>query len=255
MARSFASLDLVQLPRLDGASAQTLGTEIISTARDQKLSGPVSEALDELIVAHRALQSAAAQRLPTTVSEDPARTKAADIALDASWSALFDLLNAWSKLPGHAHADLATTLISQIYPEGLKFVLLPYKIEWAESQTRLLLIKDRKLDAGLEQLGAAAFLKRLRDAHKEYGDALGVTTAAKAELATTSLREALDAFCDALRHYIVCVAASARTKDSKSGELVQALLAPVQRWSSPGQAAKVPAPTTPVDAPAAPTAP
>jgi hypothetical protein len=112
----------------------------------------------------------------------------------------------------------------------------------------LLLIKDRKLDAEFEKLGAAPIVKRLRDAHKEYGEALGVTSASKVVAANANLRDVLDEFSAALRHYIVCVAASVRTKDAKSAALAEALLAPVQNWTTPGgQSAK--APDVPVEPP------
>jgi hypothetical protein len=129
MPRTFASLHLVQLPKLDSTSAQTLGTEVLAAAKSKTLASNVSDTLDELAAAHRALQSASAHRLPMTSSADPARTKAADAALDLTWSALFDFLTAWSKLPDHENATIANGLLAQIFPEGLKFVLLAYKLE------------------------------------------------------------------------------------------------------------------------------
>jgi hypothetical protein len=249
MQRTYASLDLVQLPKLDSTSAQTLGTEVLVAAKGKKLAEHVADSLAELSTAHRALQSASAQRLPTTISADPARTKAADNALDLTWSALFDVLTGWSKLPGHDSASVAENLLAQVFPEGLKFVLLAYKLEWAESNTRLLLIKDRKLDSDFDKLGATPILKRLRQAHIEYGEALGVTSATKESVATANLRDVLDDFSGALRHYIVCVAASVRKNDAKSAALAEGLLAPVQRWTSPGgQYVKAPdAPQAPVE--------
>jgi hypothetical protein len=256
MPRTFASLDLVQLPKLDSSSAQTLGTEVLAAAKGKTLAANVADALDELSGSHRALQTASAQRLPTTSTADPARAKSADAGLDLTWSSLLDFLTAWSKLPDHENAIIANKLLSQLFPEGLRFVLLAYKLEWAESNTRLLLIKERKLDAELDKLGASPIVKRLRDAHKEYGEALGVTSATKMAVATANLRDVLDEFSGALRHYIVCVAASVRKKDPKSAVLAEALLAPVQNWTSPGgQSSKTPsAPTEPAPSPEPPAA-
>jgi hypothetical protein len=252
MTRTLASLDLVQLPKLDTTSAQTLGTEVLAAAKGKNLASNVSDALDEFATAHRALQAAAAQRLPTTTSADPARAKTADANLDLTWSALFDFLTGWSKLPDHENASIANNLLSHVVPEGLKFILLAYKLEWAESNTRLLLIKDRKLDAEVDKLGGGPILRRLREAHKEYGDALGVTSATKAVIANANLREVLDEFSAALRQYIVCVAASVRKKDAKTAALADALLAPVQSWTTPGgQSSK--APDAPLEPPPAPS--
>jgi hypothetical protein len=258
MPRSFHALDLVQLPRLDSTAAQTLGTEVLAAARGKTLPASVSEALQDLTLAHRALQAASAQRLAALPSTDPARTKAADTALDASWSALFDLLNGWSKLPDHELGALASGLVARLFPDGLKFVLMAYKLQWAESNTRLLLVKEHKLESELERLGALPLLKRLRDAHKEYGEALGITNVSKVEPATATLRETLSEFCDALRHYIVRVAATVHRNDEKSAAFAQTLLAAVERWSLPGSQTTKPATdtdatpgtTTPVTPPA-----
>jgi hypothetical protein len=57
---------------------------------------------------------------------------------------------------------------------------------------------------------------------------------------------------DALRHYIVRVAASARRKDAKSAALAHAPLAPVQAWQAPSNARTLDAPPEPATpAPAA----
>jgi hypothetical protein len=249
MARSFSALDLVQLPKLDASSAITLGTEVFAAAKSRDLVDPVTEALTDLGAAHKALQSAVVRRLPSVAAADPVRSRAADIALDASYGALFDFLSAWSKLPDHDNAPLAAELAAQIFPEGLKFVLAPYKVEWAESQSRLSLIKQLGLEASLDKLGAGPILKRLREAHKEYGEATGITTAANAEEATASVREAFDEFANALRHYIVRVAASVRKQDRKSDELARSLLAPIERWETPGAGAKPIAAPAPAPAP------
>lgn len=254
MARTYSYLDLVQLPKLDGMAAQALGAEVLAAAKDHKLPDAIADALADFESAYRALRTAAAGRLPTTVTGDPNRSRSADANLDACWSALFDVVTGWSKLPGDDLADVAGDVLAQIFPEGLKFVLSAYKLEWAESNTRIGIIKDRKLDKNIEKLGALPILKRLREAQKEYGDALGVTAASAAPAATATLRDALSAFNDTLRRYIVCVSASVRAKDPKTGELAQLLLDPVQRWEGSAGSSRQgpedpPAPTPPGPAP------
>lgn len=252
MKRSFHAFDLVQLPRLDAAGAQALGSEVLTVARSKELPEPLAESLAELSAAHRALVSTAAARLPLP-RVDPAVSKAADSALDASWSALFDVLGAWAKLPNHPRAAVAASLQSQIFPEGLKFLMLAYKLEWAESNTRLKLIKSRELDAEIEALGAASILKTLRDAHRRYGEVLGITALRDEEEPTALLREMLDAFAGALRQYVVRVAASVRSKDPSSAELAAELLSPIVSWQTPVRSTPVepepqpvpPAPPTP----------
>src|SRR5262249_53134424 len=146
-------------------------------------------------------------------AEDPQRAKLADQAIDAAWSGLFDWLTGWSKIPGVAKAKVAQELVTKLFPDGLKFVLLAYKLEWAESDARLLLIKEEKLDAQIGKLGGEEILKALHAAHKEYGEAIGITGAPAEGLST--IRDALDDFIDALRTYVVRVSASVSKKDKK----------------------------------------
>jgi hypothetical protein len=258
MKRSYEPFDLVQLPRLDATGAQALGTEVLTIAKTKDLSEPVAESLTELAVAHRALVALAADRLPTT-KPDPAASKAADAALDASWRALFDVIGGWSKLPNHAQATLAASLRSQLFPDGLQFLKLAYKLEWAESNSRLLLIKNRRLEAAIEELGAGSILKTLREAHKTYGQVLGITQAKQAEQDTTGIRDRLGEFATALRRYIVRVAASVKTKDESTAKLAVELLSPIQDWESTGRTPPVdvepppePVPTPPEPVPTPP---
>jgi hypothetical protein len=100
-------------------------------------------------------------------------------------------------------------------------------------------------------MGAAR--QQLRDAHKEYGEALGITAEGQ-DIATANIKEPLKDFTDALRAYVLAVAAHADPKDEASGELTDALLAPLYRWQSyvtvaaseptpPGPAPTEPGPT------------
>src|SRR5262249_24525722 len=152
---------------------------------------------------------AAVERLPAIA--DPLRAKAADLAIDAVWSGIFDWLTGWSKMSGLPEAQTAASLLLQLFPDGLKFVLLAYKLEWAESDTRLLLIKERGLDAELQKLGGEKILKKLHAAHKEYGEAIGIGGAPAPDI--PRIREALDDFVDALRTYVVRVTASVSKKN------------------------------------------
>jgi len=246
MSRTFESLDLVQLPRLDASSAQALGKEVIVAAKGERLPAAVAEALAELTAVHTALERTVALRLPTSAGPDPARTKRADAALDAGWSALHDVVAGWSRAENLRQGTVAATLLPKLFPEGVRFVLLPYKLEWAESSARLRLIKDQGLDRDLDKLACGPILEQVREAHQEYGDALGVTAAVENDNGVANIRDALDTFVGALRDYVVRVAASISKRDPKTRVLAQALLAPIQRWEVPGGGTKVtPAPEPP----------
>src|SRR6185295_16689481 len=115
------------------------------------------------------------------------------------------------------------------------------KAEWAESDTRLRLIDGQGLGAAIERLGGAPILDRLRDAHRRYGEALGITTASEPAAAVANLRTLLAAFADALRHYIVRVVASVRKGQPATAAFARELLAPIENWEAPGASSKAPA--------------
>jgi len=228
MTRTFRPFDLVQLPNLDAAGAQTLGAEVIAVATGKTLPPPIAEALADLTAAHQALKKAAEQRLPSADAGNPA-SQAADMALDAAWSSLFTLLRGWSKLPDHSHADVAATLLGQVFPDKLRFTQLPFKLEWAESDTRLRTIDSRGLAKDLETLGATPALIQLRKLHAQYGEVLDITTPSNPQPAA-NIRDALEVFRDSLRVYVVRVAASERQQDPSSADLALELVAPIERW-------------------------
>src|SRR5262245_44663004 len=233
MARSYSAVDLVQLPNLDAGSAQALGAEILNAADKVKGAEPlpesVAEALGDLSQALLVLRKAAAKRLAPP--GDPQRAKLADQAIDAAWSGFFDWLSGWAKMPGLAKAKIAGDLSTKLFADGLKFVLLAYKLEWAESDARLLLIKQRKLDVEIKQLGGEDILKALHAAHKAYGEAIGITATPED---SAKIRDALDGFTDALRAYVIRVSASVSKKDKKSPARAEALLKPIVTWETPG---------------------
>src|SRR5262249_40162335 len=157
----FSAVDLVQLPNLDVASAQALGAAILNAADKAKAEAPlpesVDEALAELSQALKVLRKAAVKRLAPP--GDPLRAKLADQAIDAAWSGFFDWLSGWAKMPGLAKAKIARALLAKLFADGVKFVLLAYKLEWAESDARLLLIKEQNLDVEIKELGGEDILK------------------------------------------------------------------------------------------------
>jgi hypothetical protein len=235
MARSFTTVDLVQLPALDAGSAQALATAVLSAAEAvEHLPDPVTEALHELKQALYVLQKITSQRLRASMN-DPQRARRADVKLDACWSGTFDWLTGWAKMPDLAEAEIASSLLSQIFPDdSLKFIQVAWEVEWAESRDRLQLIKDEHLDAPIEGLlGGKKILAALRAAHHAYGDALGIT-AAPTEEEKASLREALFELTASLRQYVVQVSATVRRKNVKTAELAAKLLAPITAWEKPG---------------------
>jgi hypothetical protein len=235
MDRSFEASDLVQLPTIGVAGAIALGTELATqVSASGKLPAPIAKAVATLNASHLALRDAAQGRLPDASMLEGASVREADRTLDAAWSSAFDWCTGWSKLPlelNAAKVAIARGLLVSLFPTGLKFTQIQYKLEWSESQTRLDLIDREQLGASFDALGGEAFLKTIRAAHKAYGEALGLTKA-KTEAASPSLREPLDAFLAALRVFVVRVSAHSDPEVPGSAELAKKLLAPVARWRS-----------------------
>ncbi|WP_437563640.1 hypothetical protein [Sorangium sp. So ce542] len=253
MRRTFTAVDLVQLPKLDAPSAQALGTEVLTAAKAvlgdrgaaRKVPEGVMEAHEDLTSALATLNQAVATRLPSQPTEDTARAKAADITVDAIWSGLYDVLGGWSKVAGLPEAETASSLRAALFPRGLKFTQIAYKLEWAESNTRILMIKDGDLGAQLKRLGVGKILDRLYAAHEAYGAALGITSPVEgAEVEVTNVRAALDELVDALRTYVVRVSGMVSKRDPRKTEIAQQLLAPIENWrpaAARGKAAETPA--------------
>jgi hypothetical protein len=256
--RSFAAGDIVQLPKLNVAGAIALGTELATKAKDAgKLPAPIAKALGKLDAAHAALRTAAKDRLPDPATLDSPDAREADRVIDAAWSATFDWVSGWTRLPLDTNADrvaIARALMTSLFPEGLKFTQLQYKLEWAESQTRLDRIDAEHLGEKFTHLGGEDFLKTLRKAHKAYGDVLGLTKAKKAEAPVASLRDPLDAFLMALRSYVVKVTANADEDHPESVKFVDELLQPLASWQSAAAQPQAAA-SAPAESPAAPAAP
>jgi hypothetical protein len=237
MDRSFSPDDLVQLPQLDAMSAIALGEALLTAAKARKpLPKTIAKAHDKLAASVAALRTAAAGRIGTPATSSP-RASAADRILDACWSALFDWLTGWSKLPDAPQAKQAAAILADVYPEGLKFTQLAYKLQWGESDARLELIKTKGHDDTIRDLGGQVFLTKLRASHKEYGEALGITRVPDAR-ATATIRSALDAFTAALRKYALKVSAHVDDEAPETSVIAEALLEPLARWEGSGGRAK-----------------
>jgi len=133
-----------------------------------------------------------------------------------------------------------------LFPTRLKFTQLAYKLEWAEADTRLARIDKADFAAQIAELGGALILEHLRDTHRAYGDALGITVSGQ-DSTPSGLREPLNQFLKCLRSYILVVAAHADEANPDSVLLTDSLLAPLQRWQS-----RAPAVATPVETPSPP---
>lgn len=229
--RTYTMNNVIQLPVLDASGALALGEQLVTVGKAaSKLPKPLAKAFNGVVTTLDVLRRANADRLPVLQDDDPKRAPTADRWIDAVLSGMFDWLNGWSKLPNEAQATVARSLLAELYPKGLKFIQIHYKLEWAEVEARLVRIEARGLDAKIRQLGGAPFLTQLRQAHKEYGEALGITGVLTPQEPASGVRDAYDTFILALRNYVLKVAAHVEPDEPETEELAAILLAPLQAW-------------------------
>jgi len=249
--RSFTALDIIRLPRLDAVDAHSLGQAIIAAAEGQPLSDGAKETFGEVSVALRHLGDVLKSRLPRAEGTGSA-TREADTKLDAAWSATYEFLDAWARLPDEPKAAIAARIRERLFPDGLRFTKVQFTRQWTESDRRLSLLDEENLDKGFQELGGLAFVQAIREKHKVYGDVLGLTKAREEPVEEQTIREARDRLTDALRAYVLQVSAMERKSDPNSGKLVERLLEPLANWqsrpASPQSAPKAePEPPTPTD--------
>lgn len=232
----YTAQSIVNLPRLSAADTQVLVTELltVATGQEQALSSSnqtfptsISRAKTRLTTAYQELAIA----LVPIPAADSQVKKSADLILDRAWSALHDLVTAWTKLPEplNQYTDKVASLDALIFSEGLAFLNLDFKSEWQQSQSRLDAIAAQGHQQTLALIGGLVFLEHIRRAHADYGQVLGIT-AVKTEENSPAVREKMYATQNALRDYINKVVAWADPEEPGSEALAEALLAPVCAW-------------------------
>ena len=243
---AFTATELVQLPRIGAQAARALGTQVLAAAKAHKVPKGVVKAHSQLTAAHTALGTALVVQFGAGTAEDPGDSdpviQELDRILDNCWSGVDDRLLGLTKLPGGtAGAAEAASLRRRLFPGGLAFLKLAYRLEWSESQTRLDLIEQEGLGATVDQLVGKAFLPALRLAHEKYGRALGMDKPIAETGSVPQVRGAFDTFVKALRNYVVKVVASIEDDEPETQAHADALLAPIQAWAATKRVPSAPA--------------
>lgn len=249
---TYTPVDVIQLPRLPTASANALGRQMVAAADAQK---PFPKGLvkprDRLRAAHTALQEAILAQFGAGAeggAPDERAAQECDRILDNCWAGLDDRLAGLARLPpGAAGVAEAAALRKRLFPTGLSFLKLPYKVEWSESQTRIDLVDRDGLAPVIAKLAGEQFLPAIRDAHTAYGKALGMDKPLAEAAAVPLVRGALDAFAAALRAYVLKVLASVDEDDPATQAVADALLAPLAAWSTPVKRSKEEATAPPAE--------
>lgn len=233
MARSYLPIDLVSLPPLSAAETLALAAQLLTTADSSRAVRSLGEPLEELRTASDELRAQLITRRALAVSQDPARAREADRQIDGAWSATRDWLSGWRKLGAASpSAEGIAKLDDAVFGAGgLGFITLKFEKQWAEGESRLSILSSRESQSLIRELGGALFVEHLRRCQKEYGDALGMTTAMTAPVDTNVMTER-EAALSAIRAYVVAVSATVRPGNARSRERAEALLLPLTSWEA-----------------------
>ena len=222
-------LDYIQAPKLVAVAFNTFLREVLSNARTLKPLPPrMVPRVAQLEIAQKALSAALGAKHGEDESADPKRVEA-DRAVDDAVRAYYEFLSSMGRMP----SPIGTTALnarSAFFPkDDLSFLNFEFDQEWSEIDTRLNHAEEKGTLALVEEIGGAVVIANLKKKHKEYGRALGVTTASARSVAA-SLEVPYGQAQDALRRYIAAAIAHGAESDLDESVIPEAetLLAPIE---------------------------
>lgn len=228
MADIFDVTPYLSVPQVDVPGAIALATALMS-AKPKDVPDFVANAAKDVKKASAELMVAWQTRtLKPGKAEDPRLT---DRGVDVSWSALFYRLDSLATLPSdrYPRAKLAAEVRDRIFPadEGLTFLKMPYRSQWAEVKRRLDRIDHEGLVGAIEDLAGAEHLSEIRRMFELYGAVLGITRPPPNEAQVENLLDRLRALTDAIGDYCIKMLATVDRKNPDSAEVVTAALKPI----------------------------
>src|SRR5262249_4899345 len=154
----------------------------------------------------------------------------ADTATDNAWSAVQRRLAAYGQLPvdRYPEAARAQEIDDLIFPDGLRFLTLPWKTQWAEGDKRLKQIDEGGLAADIDRLAGSVFLAEVRRTHDEYGIALGIETPLAEAESPANVGEPLLELRRDLKRYALQIIATADADNPATIEAAEKALAPIE---------------------------
>jgi hypothetical protein len=242
MSRSFSAVDLVTLPTFSSAGAFAVGQQLIAVVRlEPGLPPLIAPSYERLAATHVTLGES--RTFMNEVQElDTGATAEADLWVDTNVGAFHGFLQGWARLSTRGEAvpqvERARQLIEGVFPKGLRFLKLPYKIQWAETRQCLDRLRQPDYAAHVEALGAGAFVEAIGEAFQAYGASLRMNDLKAEAKAAVKVREPLDNFVAALRAYVLHVTTYASGGGAAEQALAETLLKPLATWQPKASARK-----------------
>lgn len=230
--REINAQEMFDLPNQTAEATLSTATEVVTLAKaEPSLGSGEKEALEEVVTSKEVLY----QRLATrgralaNANLDPLVQGKADRWIDGAWGAYRDVFAAWRRLDPKYQPDPEglERINNRVFGEGLGFLNCPYKEEWGESETRLRIIREEGGEQVTAKLGATPFLTNVKDAHKNYGEVLGITVPGVTIPPDEDVKSAMVDVRTALRFYATQVAATIRAKNPATQERANRLLKPL----------------------------
>jgi hypothetical protein len=234
VVRTFEVDEMVQLPRLGAADTIALATALVTRAlAEVALPSVLVRPLERVRQNLELLRGHAEARLPAGGPSDA--TESANRAADTAWAAMRWWCKGWALVPYPEHADqaqAARVLEARIFPDGLRFTQLAFRVQWVESQSRLGVIEKEGLAALIDTLGGQPLLDAVRKAHDDFGRALGITQVSDEPESSALVRQGMDQLMSSMRRSILQVTAHADSGEAEGATLASALLQPIKTWKS-----------------------
>lgn len=229
MPDGFDPNDYDRVPTLNAALTISLTRRLIAEMPAPIVDNPLTAvAADRMRTRAGVVRS---ERLKALTQPEMPNLRLIDLSEDNTWRALRLRLEGYAKLPLNdetkADSELAAGLLGQLFPNGLAFLVLDAQQQWEESDRLLVTIDEQKLAPHIDRLCHPVFLRELRRAHQQYGEALGLTGPKPKSPGAPAIAEALRGLREGIHFYVRRVVALADEEDPSSITLAQQALAPL----------------------------
>ena len=223
--------NMVVLPMLSALTAVVLAEQLITHARKEETLPPF---IERMLLRLEAAVAGLKVQIQPRAEEDTEEKRRADRALDNAWRALNQWLGALVLMPSDSlpHWEKLQMLYNLLFSDGMTFINISYREQWAESDTRLSAVAEGAYDTAIAESGGAPLFDHLKAAHETYGNVLGIS-AAKASKASPAIRETYLVLLDTVRAFIVKAVAWADPEEPGSEALSDRLIAPLVNWQDP----------------------
>ncbi len=184
-------------PKIDAASGVVLARKLIKAA-PKKAPEAIKRTLNVMRDAAIEVQKIGVERHRLR----PENLRPYDRRWDSGWGGLFDRLAGLARLEGEKDAERARALQTRLFPSNdLSMLTLSFEDEWLEGDKLLRMIEQDKLQREIDELAGAVFLRYIKSAQHDLGEALGVGEREIESASTTGLSEALDELATAIADY------------------------------------------------------